>query len=87
MNYETKLKKFLMKSLKNKFGTIAEEIVEEDDIIIVWFSKTLQNAKGLFYMPVISPNNYYEVTYNGDKDLAYVDTYTKMSNDEVVLND
>lgn len=87
MNYEKQLKQFLIKSLKNRFGSIVDDIATEDDIIVVWFSKTLQNAKGLFYIPVISPNNYYEVTYNGDTLSAYIDTYEKISNDEVALND
>ena len=78
MNYEKQLKKSLMKSLKNRLGSFVDNVVSEDDITTVWFSKTLQNAKGLFYIPIISPNNYYEVTYNGDKDEYYIDTYAKI---------
>ncbi len=49
---------------------------------VVWFSKTLQNWKAL-----VGTNNgdsrYYEVTYDGDRQVAYVDTYIKVSNNEI----
>lgn len=51
--------------------------LEPSDIITVWFSKTIQNAKGLF-ITKHSPR-YFEVTYNGDKEELYIDTYTKVS--------
>lgn len=46
---------------------------------IVWFSKTLQNWKA-FVSTSIPDGRYYEVTYNGDKQEAYIDTYEKVSN-------
>lgn len=56
----------------------------EDDMFIVWFSKTLQNWKALVSTSCIPageyPGNYVEVTYNGDKKEAYVDVYCKNAN-------
>ena len=58
----------------------------ENDIYIVWFSKTLQNWKALLSTD-LHDDLYYEVTYNGDKHSAYVDTYKKQSNDVVFNSD
>ena len=48
-------------------------------VYIVWFSKTLQNWKALV-STTISDGQYYEVTYNGDKDEIYLDIYKKLDN-------
>lgn len=53
--------------------------LEIDDIYIVWICKTLQNNKALLSTP-IEDGRYYEVTYNGDKQEFYVDTYKKENN-------
>lgn len=50
-----------------------------DKVYVVWYSKSLQNHKGLFSTP-ISDGMYYEITYNGDKNEAYLDAYKKWSN-------
>ena len=51
----------------------------EDQVYIVWFSKTLQNWKALVSTSV-SDGMYYEVTYNGDKKETYLDAYKKWQN-------
>ena len=50
-----------------------------EDVYVVWFCKTLQNWKALLstYWP---DGMYYEVTYDGDKKQAYVDSYKKWEN-------
>ena len=49
------------------------------DIYVVWFSKTLQNWKTL--LSTSRANGlYYEITYNGDQQEAYLDVYMKISN-------
>ena len=53
--------------------------VTKDNIFIVWFSKTLQNFKALV-STTLSDGMYYELTYNGDKDELYLDTYKKWEN-------
>lgn len=59
-------------------GTPAEEIREEE-IYVVWFTKTLKNWKAL--VSSTRPNMlYFEVTHNGDKNETYVDVYEKQAN-------
>ena len=53
--------------------------ITEDDVYIVWFSKTLQNFKALA-STTISDGMYYEITYNGDKGELYLDAYKKWKN-------
>lgn len=53
--------------------------ITEDDVYIVWFSKTLQNWKAMVSTNV-SDGMYYEVTHNGDKEETYVDVYKKWDN-------
>lgn len=50
-----------------------------EDVYVVWFCKTLQNWKAL--LSTSWPDGmYYEVTYDGDKRQAYVDSYKKWEN-------
>ena len=53
--------------------------LKPEDVYNVWYSKTLQNHKGLFSTPM-SDGMYYEITYNGDTDEAYIDAYKKWEN-------
>lgn len=50
-----------------------------DDVYVVWYCKTLQNAKALLSTPN-TDGMYYEVTYNGDNDEMYLDAYKKWEN-------
>jgi hypothetical protein len=49
------------------------------DVTVVWFCKTLQNWKAMV-ITHLPDRLYYEVTYDGDKQQAYVDTYSKIDN-------
>ena len=53
--------------------------VTTDDVFVVWWCKTLQNAKALL-STTRSDGMYYEVTYNGDKGEMYLDAYKKFEN-------
>lgn len=53
--------------------------LSSNDVYIVWFCKTLQNAKALLSTNV-SDGMYYELTYNGDKSELYLDAYKKWEN-------
>ena len=55
-----------------------------EDVYVVWYCKTLQNAKALLSTPV-SDGIYYELTYNGDKRELYLDAYKKWENRYVKL--
>ena len=50
-----------------------------DDVFIVWVCKTLQNNKALASTTLFD-GMYYEITYNGDKNEAYIDVYKKWEN-------
>ena len=51
-----------------------------DKVYIVWLCKTLQNSKAMLSTD-IKDGRYFEVTYNGDKDEFYLDSYVKESNE------
>lgn len=53
--------------------------IAEDDVYAVWSCKTLQNNKALL-STTLPDGMYYEITYNGDKNEAYVDAYKKFEN-------
>lgn len=58
------------------------EPLREDEVFIVWFSKTLQNWKALLSTDRFD-GRYYELTYNGDRLETYIDVYKKISNEAV----
>jgi hypothetical protein len=51
----------------------------EDEVYVVWFSKTLQNWKAML-STTLPDGMYYEVTYDGDKQRTYIDAYKKFDN-------
>jgi hypothetical protein len=51
----------------------------EDEVYIVWFSKTLQNWKALL-STTLPDGMYYELTYDGDAEQVYLDAYKKFDN-------
>ena len=48
-------------------------------VLVVWYSKSLQNHKALL-STTLPDGMYYEITYNGDKGEAYFDAYKKFEN-------
>lgn len=69
--------------IKERFN-LAGAPVPEHSTYVVWFCKTLQNWKALV-STTMPDGAYYEVTYNGDENTAYVDSYKKFDNQSVVL--
>ena len=64
------------------------KVITEDDVFIVWLCKTLQNNKALLSTTLFD-GMYYEITYNGDNDEAYIDAYKKWENykiEDVIIN-
>lgn len=55
------------------------------EMFVVWMVKVLQNNKAL--ISAMSTDNYYEVTYNGDKNELYVDEYIKNTNTCLNVNE
>lgn len=59
--------------------TANDDLISAENVIIVWESKVLQNNKAMLIVDDFGPQ-YFEVTYNGDKDEFYVDFYEKKGN-------
>ena len=57
----------------------SEKPITNDDVYVVWMTKVLQNNKALA-ATTLADNMYYEITYNGDRQEAYVDAYVKEKN-------
>jgi len=81
--------RFLPKSKALIVQYINQNVLEEgetwlskEDVFVVWYSKTLQNAKAILSAP--GPNlPLFEMTYNGtDKDI-YMDVYHKTENRKI----
>lgn len=63
----------------NSLNPTDDKQITIDDVYVVWFSKTLQNAKALLSTTLFD-GMYYELTYNGNKDEIYFDAYEKIEN-------
>jgi hypothetical protein len=50
-----------------------------DEVLIVWYCKTLRNWKALV-ITTLPDEMYYEVTYNGEREETYIDAYKKWQN-------
>lgn len=59
---------------------INDDIINLDDVFVVWSCKTLQNYKCLVSTTVPGDGIYAEYTYNGDKQELYEDVYKKLTN-------
>ena len=55
------------------------------EMYVVWMCNTLEINNAL--ISAMSTDNYYEVTYNGDKKELYVDEYIKYTNTCLNVND
>lgn len=72
-----------MSALTHNYGYMLEpeEVsskINEDNMFVVWYCKTLQNWKALIGCDDI--DEYVEVTYNGNNGETYVDIYNKALN-------
>ena len=75
----TRIKKQAESTTKGEPWERAMMMMEPEDVYVVWWSKTLQNAKALLGTDRRN-GMYYESTLNGDKGEIYFDAYTKESN-------
>lgn len=80
--------KFAIKAIVHHYNTyIAKyhnQYITNKDVYVVWACKTLQNNKALL-STTVPDGRYYEITYNGDKHEAYLDTYVKESNEKIYI--
>ena len=79
MNYQEKAKQIVIDYYNKRVEKTDNKKLTENEVFVVWFSKTLQNWKALI-STTISDGMYYEVTYNGDKKETYLDAYKKWEN-------
>lgn len=56
--------------------------ITEDDVFIVWMCKTLQNSKALASTTLFD-GMYYELTFNGNQKVWYLDAYKKFENRKI----
>lgn len=54
-------------------------VITADDVFLTWYAKELQNQKAM--LATNQPDGtYFELTWNGDKNEAYLDVYKKWEN-------
>ena len=56
----------------------------EQDVYVVWYAKTLQNAKALLSTN-LPDGMYYELTYSGNTNAIFFDAYKKFENKKILL--
>ncbi len=76
---QEKAKQIVVDYFNSRVDKTDSSQITADDVYVVWFAKTLQNWKALLSTNV-SDGMYYEITYNGDKQEAYLDAYKKWEN-------
>jgi len=80
-DFMTKAKLLVLRDFNELFFA-ANDVVNRarlDEFYVVGFEKELQNWKGRVSTDII-PGQYWEITYDGNKQQAYVDHYVKRSN-------
>jgi hypothetical protein len=83
MDYQQIAKDVVIDYVNKRPYVMQEDPLVSDNVYVVWFAKTLQNWKALVSTNV-SDGMYYELTFNGDKNELYLDSYKKFEN--VVIN-
>ena len=78
-NFQNMCKEKVVDYFNNRVEKTDDTKITIDDVFVVWYCKTLQNAKVLL-STVVSDGMYYELTYNGDKHELYLDAYKKWEN-------
>ena len=61
------------------------DAMPEFEVFTVWKVKVLQNWKWLISSS-LHDGMYYEVTFNGDKSVFYLDAYKKFQHEDIPLN-
>lgn len=71
------------RAMADEGGTLGVSI---NDVFVVWYCKTLKNAKALLSTS-FPDNKYFELTFNGDSGELYLDVYDKLENRCVKLDE
>lgn len=72
-------KEIVQDYVQSRLDKSDNNLINLDQIYVVWFSKTLQNWKCLI-STTLPDGMYYEVTHNGDTNETYLDAYKKWEN-------
>lgn len=79
-DYQEKAKRLVFEHVKERLEKTDTHVTfGPDEVYVVWFVKVLQNWKALL-STTLPDGMYYEVTYNGDGAVAYIDAYKKFEN-------
>lgn len=81
-NFQDLCKEKVVEYFNAKADKTDEVKITKDDVFVVWYCKTLQNAKALL-STTVSDGMYYEITYNANKDEIYLDAYKKWENKKI----
>ena len=77
--YQDKARHLVLNHYNEHFMPVGTEL-HISEVYVTSFTKTLQNWKALIATEVFNDGLYFEVTYNGDKNQSYINTYKKVSN-------
>lgn len=77
MDFMAKAKELVKDYVNAHIDKTDPVVIDTDDVYIVWFCKTLQNWKALL-STTLPDGMYYEVTFNGDRNEAYLDAYKSL---------
>lgn len=61
----------------NEYNGQSMNKISAEDVQLVWYSGALQHHKAVFCTDPTKDPNFYQVIYDGDRKLLYVDTYRK----------
>ena len=81
-NFQDLCKEKLVEYFNGRVDKTDNLKIKKDDVFVVWYCKTLQNAKALL-STTVSDGMYYELTYNGDEKELYLDAYKKWENKKI----
>lgn len=77
-------KELVAKHVNDNLDKTDKVQITPEDVYVVWYAKTLQNAKALLSTN-LPDGMYYELTYNGNANEIYFDAYKKFQNKVVPL--
>lgn len=79
-NFPKKARRLVYDFVKERLERTDKHVTfGEDEVYVVWFCKTLQHWKALL-STTLPDGMYYEVTYNGDRECAYIQSYKQWEN-------
>jgi hypothetical protein len=79
VDYQEKAKKYVRDYVIQQNRQYSNLPDPEFTVYVIWWSKTLQNWKGVFGT-TLPDGKMYELTHDGDKKTTYFDAYAKLHN-------